>query len=64
MGMGDGETAGWGDGGNGETGHGETGKGGQGPREPKAPASPGLRSDEGATREGDASRGAGGEWGQ
>jgi branched-chain amino acid transport system ATP-binding protein len=29
--------------------------------EPKAPASPGLRSDEGATREGDASRGAGGE---
>jgi branched-chain amino acid transport system ATP-binding protein len=31
------------------------------PREPKAPASPGPRSDEGATREGDASRGAGGE---
>jgi L-lactate dehydrogenase complex protein LldF len=30
-------------------------------REPKAPASPGLRSDGGATREGDASRGAGGE---
>jgi branched-chain amino acid transport system ATP-binding protein len=29
--------------------------------EPKAPASPGLRSDEGATEEGDASRGAGGE---
>ena len=31
-------------------------------REPKAPASPGLRSEERATREGDASRGAGGEW--
>jgi len=29
--------------------------------EPKAPASPGRRSDEGATREGDASRGGGGE---
>src|SRR5260370_27500196 len=29
--------------------------------EPKGPASPGLRSGEGATREGEASRGAGGE---
>jgi hypothetical protein len=33
-------------------------------REPKAPASPGLTSDEGARREGDASRGAGGERGK
>src|ERR1035441_7020866 len=32
------------------------------PREPKGAAAPGLRSDEGATREGGASRAPGGEW--
>src|SRR5580704_279689 len=35
-----------------------------GPREPKGAAPPGLRSDEGATREGGASRAPGGEWGK
>jgi hypothetical protein len=36
---------------------------GMGPREPEGAALPGLRSDEGATREADASRAPGGEWG-
>ena len=36
---------------------------GMGPREPEGAASTGLRSDEGATREADASRAPGGEWG-
>ena len=35
-----------------------------GPREPKGAALTGLRSDEGATREGSASRAPGGEWGK
>jgi hypothetical protein len=37
--------------------------GATGPREPKGAALPGLRSDEGVTREGSASRASGGEWG-
>jgi MFS family permease len=38
--------------------------GAAGPREPKGAALTGLRSDEGATREGSASRAPGGEWGK